>query len=99
MTNREELIRFVLEAYWGDMLVEVKPCMEDVPSLFYLVDCGKYTGFGAIEGTWEDVWSNDCFSEAVRDACGCSDSFSVFGNVPTAVVRSIVAILDRKEEI
>ena len=97
MTNREELIRFVLEAYWNDMLVVVPSgggCSDD--NLFYLQDCGYFMGC-CVSGSWEDVWEDDAFSEAVRDACGCSGN--VFGSVPTAVVRSIVATLDGKEEI
>lgn len=98
MTNREELIKFVLDAYWHDMLVVVPSgggCSDD--NLFYLQDCGYFMGC-AISGSWEDVWEDDAFSDAIRDACGCDD-VSVFGSVPTAVIRAIVATLDRKEDL
>ena len=98
LSEREELIKFVLDNYWGDQLVEI-PGDGDIyqDSLFYLKDCGYYMGAHCV-GSWEDVWENDWFSEPAREMAVCADMMNG-GSIPSSVMRSIIKKIDRKETI
>lgn len=64
--DRNELIKFLVEEYWRGMLVAVP--FEDEPSyLFYLEDGGIIGRECVVMGTYEDLWDNPYYSEAVID--------------------------------
>lgn len=86
--NKENLIKFVLKAYWGDQLVEVKPACNGDVSLFYIADCGYYL-CGAMEGTWEDAWMNPNITDPVLEAL--EDGIGIAGDLD--VLRAVTQVI------
>lgn len=86
--DREELIKFLVEEYWKGMLVAVP--FDDEPSyLFYLEDGGVRGRECVVIGTYEDLWDNPYYSDAIIDWIqGGGDSF--IKSMPEAVLRCVL---------
>jgi len=68
LSIRDQMIKTVLTAYWGDMLVCVDA--QDVsgkPFMFYLQDCGELMTRPTF-GYWSDLWNDELFADAPIEA-------------------------------